>query len=498
MGKTHRKVLLRVAVPLFLMGVFMVGTAPLWAGSREDRIKAIEEKLAQLRRDSIEVREEALAAKAKLPKFRYRPGSGLAIRGAKKNWEFLVNIQVDQRWQIYLPTDGESASDFSPTQFSSTLRRFRMDFWYKRGKNLFWQYRARTNASNTGGSGTMGFQNAYLRARFDQWNPYYPMVQVSLRGGPSWFTIDANYGSIGGLMLERSIMIRGWINTTSSEGALGLNWRDKPLPGTPGTFRLSLFVAQEIGAASLDGNRTDTDDNKDILVSLGLLPWSKSKNKAIKKLHFGIGAVVGSVGKRDSYDRLRARVHSRGNRVDFWRQRTRGFRHWIQPYFEHEIGPYRVRTMWAIQRFRRDFTGGLRQDGGKHGLAGSTGWYIRQGLFLWSPKGGFLTGSTRTPGSVRFSVGFERLDINQGSPTHLRGGRFDGTTMHMLLRSFALNYFVARNFKVFTQYDWYSFSELRGLSTSRLKGLGCISSSGGDRGAGCDYGSIDVGFQYRF
>ncbi|MFQ5902801.1 MAG: hypothetical protein ACE5JO_03850, partial [Candidatus Binatia bacterium] len=157
----------------------------------------------------------------------------------------------------------------------------------------------------------------------------------------------------------------------------------------------------------------------------------------------------------------------------------------------------RFRGMWAIQRFRRDFTGGGSQDGVNHRLAGSRGWYIRQGLMIWGPKG-FLTGKRNKPGSLRFSVGFERLDIDQGSPTHLVSGRLNVRRMTVLLRQFNLTYFVRRNFKFFAQYEWYSFNKLNGLSSSRRRGLGCFETGDSDRTAGCDYGALELGFQYRF
>jgi len=526
MKQSLRKIFGAVSA-VFLIGLF-VTAAPVRAASTDERIKALAAELESLKaeqrkveQEQVLMKEDALAAKAKLPSFRYRPGSGLRIRGANKDWAFRVGLQMDFRWQFYPAGDEEaSGDDFSPTQGSITIRRLRPHFWYYRGENLFWEGRLTLNVS---ADQNAGLQTAYLDAHFEQWNPYYPMVRMALRAGPSFFTIDANYGSMGGIVLERSVMTQGWVNTTSSQGTLGLNWRDVPLPGAPGTFRLSLVYMQESGGGSLDDSKTDTDDNKDLVLGLGVKPFSKSKNKWLKGMHVGLGTIIGSVGKKDQVTNIRARVNQRGNRVDFWRQSGRGFRQWIQPFYEHRVGIYRIRAMWVGQKFTRDYTGGDSQDGDSHNMATSNSWYIRQGVMLWSPKG-FLTGRPNRPKSLRLGFGFERMDIDVGEldsapvldpitgddtvDRHIADGRFGSTAddlnasgqrrMSMILRQINLTYFVRRNFKFFTQYEWYTFNKFNGVDEDRRKALGCFTTGDGDRSSSCTYGAWETGFQYRF
>jgi len=509
MKQSFRKIF-GAASAVFLIGLF-VTAAPVRAASTDERIKALAAELESLKAEQRKVqqeqalmKEDALAAKAKLPSFRYRPGSGLRIRGANKDWAFRVGLQFDFRWQFYPAGDEEAASSFSPTQGSLTIRRLRPHFWYYRGENLFWEGRL---TLNVGADRDVGLQTAYLDAHFEKWNPYYPMVRMALRGGPSFFTIDANYGSMGGIVLERSVMTQGWLNTTSNSGTIGFNWRGVPLPGAPGTFRLSLVYAQDAGGGSLSSSNTDTDDQKDFIMGLGVKPFSKSKNKWLKGMHVGLGTVLGVVGKKDEITNIRARVNQRGNRVDFWRQSGRGFRQWIQPFYEHRVGIYRIRAMWVNQKFQRDYTGGDSQDGDSHNMATSKSWYIRQGLMLWSPKG-FLTGRPNRPKSLRIGFGFERLDIDIGSVDHIASGRFGSTSgglnasgqvaMNMILRQINLTYFVKRNFKFFTQYEWYTWNKFNGVNEDRRKALGCFETGDGDRSTSCTYGAWETGFQYRF
>ncbi|MEE9144246.1 MAG: hypothetical protein V3U06_05690, partial [Candidatus Binatia bacterium] len=194
----------------------------------------------------------------------------------------------------------------------------------------------------------------------------------------------------------------------------------------------------------------------------------------------------------------------------------------IQPFYEHQVGIYRLRAMWAGQKFTRDYTGGDSQDGDSHNMATSKSWYIRQDLILWSPKG-FLTGGNNRAKTLKFGFGFERMDIDVGEldpapvldadgedtiDRHIADGRFASTAdglnasgqrnMSMIVRQINLTYFVKRNFKFFTQYEWYTWNKFNGVNEDRRKALGCFETGDGDRSTSCTYGAWETGFQYRF
>ena len=82
--------MLGAAGTLLLIGLFVVAAAPARAEGVGDRITALEEELTQLKGEQAQVRSDALAAAAKLPSFKYRPGAGLTITGADKSWSYRV------------------------------------------------------------------------------------------------------------------------------------------------------------------------------------------------------------------------------------------------------------------------------------------------------------------------------------------------------------------------------------------------------------------------
>ncbi len=88
---------------LLLIVLFVIATASARAGTLEERIEALEKKqmadkeeLAGLRGEQTAMREDALAAKAKLPTFKYRQGAGMSIWAADRSWGFRTRI----RWTI--------------------------------------------------------------------------------------------------------------------------------------------------------------------------------------------------------------------------------------------------------------------------------------------------------------------------------------------------------------------------------------------------------------
>jgi len=123
MKQSLRKIFGAVSA-VFLIGLF-VTAAPLRAASTDERIKELEATLNQLkveqqrvRQEQTQIKQDALAARSKLPSFRYRPGSGLRIRGADRSWEY----RVTGEFSTYMSFFGgggrspETADESGPTQ----------------------------------------------------------------------------------------------------------------------------------------------------------------------------------------------------------------------------------------------------------------------------------------------------------------------------------------------------------------------------------------------
>jgi len=86
--KKHWKLL--TALGLLLAGLFV--SVPAKAQSVDDKIKALEQELTDLKSQQIELKKESTAAAAALPTFSYRPGNGVDISAADKSWGLRFSI----------------------------------------------------------------------------------------------------------------------------------------------------------------------------------------------------------------------------------------------------------------------------------------------------------------------------------------------------------------------------------------------------------------------
>ena len=84
------------ALGFMLTGVAVSGV-PAGAQSVDDKIKALEQELGQLKSQQIELKKEATAAAAALPSFSYRPGNGLNIEAADKSWGIRFGMETNLR-----------------------------------------------------------------------------------------------------------------------------------------------------------------------------------------------------------------------------------------------------------------------------------------------------------------------------------------------------------------------------------------------------------------
>ncbi len=69
----------------------------LQAENVDDRIKAIEQELSQLKEQQLELKKETTAAAQAMPTFDYRPGNGLSIEAADKSWSLRTGIETNFR-----------------------------------------------------------------------------------------------------------------------------------------------------------------------------------------------------------------------------------------------------------------------------------------------------------------------------------------------------------------------------------------------------------------
>ncbi|HEX2229735.1 MAG TPA: hypothetical protein VHM64_21585, partial [Candidatus Binatia bacterium] len=93
-----KKRLLSLASTALTLAAFLLTLAPASAQNVDDRIKALEQELNQLKEQQIEMKREATEAAAALPTFEYRPGNGLNIEAADKSWSFRAVLESHFRY----------------------------------------------------------------------------------------------------------------------------------------------------------------------------------------------------------------------------------------------------------------------------------------------------------------------------------------------------------------------------------------------------------------
>ena len=74
-----------------MLTALLLAAVPAGAQGVDDKIKALEQELTDLKSQQIELKKESTAAAAALPTFSYRPGNGVDISAADKSWSALLD-----------------------------------------------------------------------------------------------------------------------------------------------------------------------------------------------------------------------------------------------------------------------------------------------------------------------------------------------------------------------------------------------------------------------
>src|SRR6266540_3499725 len=109
----------------FMLTAMLLAAVPVGAQSVDDKIKALEQELGQLKSQQMELKKESTAAAAALPSFSYRPGNGVNIEAADKSWGIRFGIETNLRMLF------ESGQDqIGRTNGEVMLRRWRPNIFY--------------------------------------------------------------------------------------------------------------------------------------------------------------------------------------------------------------------------------------------------------------------------------------------------------------------------------------------------------------------------------
>jgi len=486
----------------FMLTAMLLAAVPAWAQSVDDKIKALEQELGQLKSQQMELKKESTAAAAALPSFSYRPGNGVDITAADKSWGLRFSMEAHLR-AIF-----ESGQDaVGRTNGEVMLRRWRPSFFYCIDNCLYEIEMTFDNdgfgtgnaKDSVGGVGSI-LQRGVVHFHLENLNPFLPTVDI---GGDisTSFSLSRQGSSAVGTQMDYDLLSRNFGPNTGRAGwGYVFNWDDRSLSGIgiPGRIGRYQFAMASINEG--DDNLSSFTDRKDFMNYISVFPFSELKNKWLQGFMFEFGAWLCNVDQRATVDNGCNRLQIRDN-GDSARQVLfdtvansigEGLATLISPGITWEIGPYRLRAMGSwMQAEDGNFTPG--PVAAKQGKKRGHDWMIGHDLYLWSPKG-FLTGSANTPGSVLVGTHFERTDVSCATPRcspAINGGQFHRGTY--IIREWDLWYFIAPRMSIGGSLLWYDASN---LTTTVQRNLGVRHN--GRSGGGGSWTDGNLNWRYQF
>jgi len=495
----------------FMLTAMLLAAVPAGAQSVDDKIKALEQELGQLKSQQMELKKESTAQAAALPSFSYRPGNGVNIEAADKSWGIRFGMEA------HIRTLFESGQDaIGRTNGEVMLRRWRPQINYCIDNCLYeiemsWDMDGfgtgnAKNSINTATSSIM--QRGVVHFHLENLNPFLPTVDI---GGDisTSFSLSRQGSSAVGTQMDYDLLSRNFGPNTGRAGwGYVFNWDDRSLQGIgiPGRIGRYQFAMASINEG--DDNLSSNTDRKDFNQYISVFPFAELKNKWLQGFMFEFGAwfcnidqrgsTAGSIVSngcaqlqiRDNGDSARQVLFDTGaNSIG------EGLATLLSPGITWEIGPYRLRAMGS---FMQAADGGFKPTA----PAGSTpvtgkkrghDWLIAHDLYLWSPKG-FLTGSANTPGSILVGTHFERTDVSCAvprCPTTINAGQFHRGTY--IIREWDLWYFVAPRMSIGGSLLWYDASN---LTTQVQRNLGV--NHNGRVGGGGSWLDGNLNWRYQF
>ena len=470
---------------------FVFAVPVLRAESVDEKIKAIEQELMQLRAEQEQVKEEqielkklATEAAAALPGFSYRPRSGLTITAADKSWQFNISSQFHVR--LYNHTDGnDSHGAQSGKLFGRRITLFTDYCW----QDCFYNFALQVDMDQN--NIPLELQRAMIQINFDQLNPFLPNLRFGL-------DVPANkahlVSSRNSARWERpGFNDNSGATVTGSHQGIGLVWDGVPV----GISTIDLEGHLVTGRLGAGDSRTTNSDMMSFIGYAGIEPFDRSKNKWLRglELRFGVelepaddrGGVASDLGGLGGgiYRRMRLRTDERIGRfviIDSGNNSIGGgLHHHLFPGLIYNVGPYTLNVAGGFSRWRG------RNDGfrGIH----MQGFEIAHELYLWSPKG-FFTGRSTTPGSIQFGWSFERSDMDCGVGSDCAPGSGAFRRAHLIQRELNLWYTVIAGLRIGLQHNWWTSSN---TPIGVQRATNCSSNTNAtDVGKSCDWHTVNL------
>lgn len=479
---------------IFSLVVFALSLAPVWAEDVDSRIQSLQERIAALKRQQIELRKDAEAAAAALPSFSYRPGGGMRIDAADQSWgiRFRHRFNVDMTWLE--GSDARRNGDFE--LFMRRNRPYFTYFW-DRG---FYEYEFRLDVD--AGDAT-GIQRAAFAVNFQQIHPWLPRLQFGADTDGSINEFDRPEGDRGA-GLEYPLVRRDNGFNTGSHTGVGFLWQNRPMVILPGTWDFNYYWV--INGMDRGDGLTDQSSKHDHVLHFSTNPFSQSKNPWLNGFGASMGAWFGNVDERNATNssrRLRLRTQLGPNRVtlfDSGADADRGLHTYLTPGIMYRVGPYQIMITGGFDRWNTTADRTVANKGGRPGEVGrweASYFKIINELFVWSPKGLF-TGSVNTPNTVAMGWSFERSSADCGRANcdeSVTAGGAQFRRNRVLVRELDFVYHFRPALNLLLGWRWYDASN---VPTTAQPTLGCSNNLLTRAGKGCDWHDVALRFRFFF
>jgi hypothetical protein len=466
----------------FMLTAFLLAAVPAWAQNVDDKIKALEKELTQLKEQQIELKREATAAAAAMPEFAYRPGAGWSITAADQSWAFRFGHEFALDMMFLEGEDARREGDAG-----LFLRRNRPQITYTRERG-FWEYAFEldVDGDETGNKSAI-IQRACMRTRFDRLNPWLPAFQfgIDCSGAGSRFRSTE-------LSLELPTLDRNNGFNTGSHTGVGVNWSNIPAFGLPGNMQFIYYVPLH-GMGAGDGLK-DQSNKVDHNAVFTIYPFSETKNKWLSGTGLSMFAWYGKIDDRGAFgtDSFQIRSQEGSTRVLLFTSPTAGddgYHLFLAPSARIEVGPYGVSGVYGWDRY---FTSPNSDPG--HMRAGM--FKIMNDLMLWSPKG-FLTGEPDEAGTLGLHYAFERTWAECGNPgddcNNAAGS--GGRRVRLIVNEVGLKYWFSPAISLHLAYKRYDSSN---TPTPAQLATNCSNQPASNTGKSCTWNDVVLRFYFIF
>ena len=475
----------------FLLAALFLVAQPVRAGEDVDqRIKNLEDELARLKGEQMELKKDATAAAAALPTFTYRPGNGLMIQDADRYWSIRFGLEAHFRSEF-----PAGHADAGRTKGEVFGRRFRPYIWYCISDcftemEVGWDMDGFGTGNGKNSTATdVGsvMQRGTIYFHFERLNPWLPRFAFGMDDtGIGVMPYRQNDGSTTGPFAEYDLLSHNnGFNTGRPGVGYILEWDNLPLG--PGRITRLQGAMATIGEGD-DGLSSFKDIGHGFSTGIWYEPFTRQKEMFFAQ---GLGisfnawfcdaskmSVAGSARTSTQEGCARNRVQDDG---DAGKQtlfdsgdmagKVKGWSQFYMPGIGWRIGPYMVAGVLGFQHY-----GWQQKDAGVGSGQYAKDWRIMHQLFVWSPKGP-LTGSYDTPGTVQVAFGFNRADYYCGHPVGTTpcasGNEFSRN--RVLVREWDLWYFLNPRNSVGINWEWFDAHNLRSGANNAGDNLGVFS-----------------------